>query len=100
MNFKELEKVYKSAQGAKNLSQIESELLNEVKMKLKHFDGISEDYQERRNKIVNSIAKTLRQEFGALEKDVEKLLERVRVVSERTVQKDKKAERERGKNAS
>ncbi len=55
------------------------------------FHGLErEQIQDITNKCVNEFAKMLRVEFGALDDEVVKTLERIRIVSERTVQRDKK----------
>ena len=51
--------------------------------------------QDRRNEVVNKIASVLREEFGSLNEEVAKTLERLRVVSDRTIQRDKQKEREK-----
>lgn len=51
---------------------------------------VSTDAQSIINKAVNSFAVTLSEEIGGFNDEMVKILERVRIVSDRTVQRDRK----------
>ena len=93
MEKQELMKIATNVQNVERLKELEPQIItavNDAVMNSVMFTGIDrEKMQEITNKCVNAFAQVLKSEFGALDDEVIKTLERIRTVSERTVQRDK-----------
>jgi hypothetical protein len=90
MTKKELKTIADSVQSAEQLRELEPQITKAVQtaveLELLPLGGNTQDLV---NKCVNAFAKSLREEIGIRDAESMKMLERVRVVSERTIQRDK-----------
>ena len=93
MEKKDLLEIVHKIDTVDKLKKYEDKLVDGVRhhiaQELKRF-GDSIDSQDITNKCVNAIAATLRTEIGLMDAEGAKVLERIRLVSDRTVQRDKK----------
>lgn len=90
MNKNELLKIASSVENAEQLQEMEPKIIQAVKtaveLELLPLGGNTQDLV---NKCVNAFAVTLKDEIGIRDAESMKMLERVRIVSERTIQRDK-----------
>ena len=94
MDKKELFQIATSVKTAEQLKECEQQIIKAVtatvESELMPLQWLGHtDVQSLVNKCVNAFAVTLRDEIGIRDAESMKILERVRIVSERTIQRDK-----------
>jgi len=99
MQKSELLKIATDVSSSEQLKKMEPQIIKAVtatvELELMPLGG---DSQSLVNKCVNAFAVTLRDEIGIRDAESMKMLERVRIVSERTIQREKQKEKETKKN--
>lgn len=90
MEKNELLKIARGVENAEQLKKMESKIVQAVKTAVElELLPLGGDTQSLVNKCVNAFAGALNDEIGIRDAESIKVLERVRIVSERTIQRDK-----------